>query len=377
MAKVYLDNNATTSIDPSIIELIVNSLKNHFGNPSSTHSFGRASRSVLNQARKSIADFFSFKPQEVIFTSGGTESINMILRGFCNHPPGHLITSNLEHSAVFATMPVLESMGWEVSYLPSGPWGAIFPEDIKRAIKTNTRLISLMAVNNETGVKTDVEAIAKICLEAGIPFVVDGVAWLGKESFTIHPGVAAICFSGHKIHAPKGIGLALVRNSLKLSPLITGGEQEFGKRGGTENLSGIVALAEAIRLLKQELPAAGKRMERLRNKFEASLIGALSDGSVNVTINGLGERISNTSNLCFEGIDGETLLLALDQEGVAASLGSACASGAIEPSRVLLNMGLSLEKARSSLRFSLSRFTTDDEIERAVEAIIRCVISIK
>lgn len=368
MSKIYLDNNATTQLDPRVIEALVSSFQ-YFGNPSSTHSAGQASRKILNQARQAIATFFSVKPQEVIFTSSGTESANMILKGYCSQLSGHAITSSIEHSAVFSTFKEIESKGWEVTFLSPGEWGAIRAEDLIKAIRPNTRLVSLMAVNNETGVKTDIDEIAKICLERGIPFVVDGVAWLGKERFTIHQGVSAIFFSGHKIHGPKGIGLALIRSTFKIHPFITGGEQEFGKRGGTENIASIHGLAEAITLLKDQYQEANQHMERLREKFENTLINRLP----NVSINGTGPRISNTSNLYFKGIDGEALLLALDQEGIAASLGSACASGSIEPSRVLLNMGYSMERSRSSLRFSLSRFTTETEIDEAIHIIVQIV----
>lgn len=368
MHKVYLDNNATTQLDPKVIEAIVNSFS-IFGNPSSTHAFGQESRKRINQARQTIASFFSVKSQEVIFTSSGTESANMILKGYCDQQRGHAITSNVEHSAVYSTFKEIESKGWEVSFLSPGEWGAIRPEELIKAIKPNTRLVSLMAVNNETGVKTDIDEIAKICIAKGIPFVVDGVAWLGKEPFQIPQGVSAIFFSGHKIHGPKGIGLAIVKNSLKIPPYIIGGEQEFGKRGGTENVLGMMGLAEAIKQLKEHGPAAFEQIEKLRKKFEESLKNLLP----NVFINGIGPRISNTSNLYFKGVDGESLLLALDQEGIAASLGSACASGSIEPSRVLLNMGYSMERARSSIRFSLSRFTTEEEIDRVIKVITHLV----
>ncbi len=368
--KVYLDNNATTFIDPRALAAVSTHLQTHLGNPSSLHAFGQEARAILTNSRHYIAASLGVKSQEIIFTSGGTESLNMIFRGiFQKDGSSHLITSSVEHAAVYSTAKALEALGTNVTFLNPGIWGAVEPQAVKAAIRPNTQLIALMAVNNETGVKTDIKAIGAIAKEAKIPFLVDGIALLGKEPFQIPDGVTAMVFSGHKLHAPKGIGLTWVRNTLSLLPLLTGGEQEFGKRGGTENLPGIVGLAKAIALLEEELPKATIKMANLRNKFEAELIDALPG----VTINGTGPRICNTSNLAFEGIEGETLLMRLDMEGIAASHGSACASGALEPSRILLNMGYKREHVASSLRFSLSRMTSEQEIETAVHIICTLV----
>jgi cysteine desulfurase len=368
--RIYFDNNAGTLIDPRLLPILIDSVQNTSGNPSSLHSYGREARAALNKARGIIAAFFNTKPSEIIFTSSGTEAINMVLKGICAEDSrGHLITSNVEHAAVYTTMRCLESKGWQVDYLKPGLWGSIKPEMVEAAIKSNTRLITLMAVNNETGVKTDIQAIADIAKQAKIPFLVDGVALLGKETFTIPNGVSAMCFSGYKLHAIKGIACAYVRSSLKLDPLITGGDQEFGRRAGTENLPGIITLSEALQIAAQELPQATNRMAMLRDKLEQSLISRLPG----VHVNGLGPRICNTSNLSFEGIEGETLLAKLDMEGIAVSHGSACSSGALEPSRVLLNMGLPRHLAASAIRFSLSRFTTESEIDAVIETVIRLV----
>jgi cysteine desulfurase len=369
-SKIYLDNNASTPLDPRVLAIIEEDLRNNYGNPSSSHSLGQESRKRLTQARHSIATYFKVKPSELVFTSGGTEAINMVIRGlFQSNPTGHIITSSVEHSCVYATVKAMEANGTQATFLSPGLWGAVTVDAVKAAIQSDTRLLAFMAVNNETGVKTDIEGIAALAEERGIPFLVDGVALLGKELFTIPTGVSAICFSGHKLHAPKGIGFAIIRKSLKLSPLLTGGNQENGHRGGTENITGIVALAKALELLKEELPQASQRMQKLRDYFEAELLSRLP----NVHINGEGPRVVNTSDLSFDGVEGETLLAALDMEGVAASHGSACASGALEPSRILLNMGIPREQARSSVRFSLSRFTTAQEIEDCLEIVIRVV----
>jgi cysteine desulfurase len=368
--QIYLDNNASTAIDPRVLEVVIKDLKETVGNPSSIHAYGQQARRKLNKSRQAIASALGVKPNEIIFTSGGTEGANFALRGLLSSlNPGHIISSSVEHACVYETLKLQQKRGFEVAFLSPGSHGAIIPEAIRKAIRPNTQLISLMAVNNETGVKTDIEAIAAIAQESKIPFVVDGVALLGKELFTIPAGVTAMFFSGHKIHAQKGIGFVVIRSKVKIDPLLLGGAQEFGRRAGSENLSGIAGLAEAIRLLDTELPEVTERMGELRDHFERSLLTGLSG----VNVNGEGLRICNTSNLCFTGVEGETLLAALDLAGIAVSHGSACASGALEPSRILLNMGLSQADAASSLRFSLSRFTTQEEIDRCIEVIIGLV----
>lgn len=372
--KVYLDNNASAPLDPRVLSIVIQDLKEIHGNPSSIHSFGQEARNKLIQARHTIASSLGVKPHEIIFTSGGTEGANLLLRGMRpNGTQGHIITTSIEHACVYSTVKSFEEQGAACSYLETGEWGAAKPEAVKEALRPNTCLIALMAVNNETGVKTDISSIASIAKEAKVPFLVDGIALLGKESFVIPDGVSAMFFSGHKLHAPKGVGFAFIRSTCKFVPSIFGGEQEFSRRPGTENLSGIVGLAEAVNLLKTELPAASETMMKLREHFENELMGRVPG----VRINGLGPRVPNTSNLAFDGVEGETLLAALDLEGIAVSHGSACASGALKPSRVLLNMGLSDERAASSLRISLSRFTTEEEINYCIEAIVRIVTRLR
>lgn len=364
--KIYLDNNATTSIDPRVLEAMLPELSAGPSNPSSVHAFGQAAKQRLQKARETIAAFFHVKPHEIIFTSGGTESMNILLRSL---PAGHAITSNVEHSCVQAT---LEERS-DVTILPAGLLGAVTPDQVKQAIRPDTRFIALIAVNNETGVKADLDAIGQIALDARIPFIVDGVCLLGKENFKLHPGISGIGFSGHKFHAPKGIGFIIVRDSLKLSPSMTGGGQERSLRPGTENLPGIVGLAKAIELLKTELPAATQRMAELRDLLEAGLLQKANPA----VVNGMGPRICNTCNLSFPGVHGEDLLVALDMAGIAASHGSACSSGALEPSRILTNMGLPPAIAKSAVRFSLSRNTTRSEIETVIETTARIVKSLR
>ena len=368
--KIYLDNNATTGVDPQVLEAMLSELSCIPSNPSSSHFFGQDAKRRLQSARETIARFFNVKSHEVVFTSGGTEAINLILRGFFStEVSGHAITSDVEHSCVNHTMEELRKRGLDVSFLPARLHGAVRPEQVAAAIRPDTRFITLMAVNNETGIKHDLNAIGQIALEANIPLIVDGVAWLGKEQFALHPGIASICFSGHKFHAPKGVGLAIVRAPLKLHPLITGGQQEFSLRPGTENLAGIIGLAKAIELLKLELPAATVRMETLRDRLEKGLIEQAGP----VVINGTGNRVCNTCNLSFPDVGGEDLLIALDMAGIAVSHGSACSAGALEPSRILLNMGVPHKIARSAVRFSLSRNTTLEEIDQTIAAVAAIV----
>ena len=365
MKKIYLDNNATTALDPRVIEAMQEVLTPIPFNSSSVHSFGQESKKLLTNSRDTIAHALHVKSQELVFTSGGTEALNLLIRGF--YTPGtHIISSNVEHPAVLET---LQSLGANVTYLPAGLWGAVQPHQLEEALTPETRLIVLSAANNITGVKTDIQKIGDIAHKRNIPFIVDGVQILGKEQFQIPLGVTGMAFSGHKLHGPTGIGLAFVRSPHKLPPQITGGSQEKGRRAGTENLLGIVGLAKAIELLAIELPAATNRMQKLRNKLTDSLMESLG----NIVVHGQGPRLCNTVHIGFPGIDGETLLLQLDLAGIAASHGSACTSGGLEPSPILLNMQIPASLARSSIRFSLSRMTTEQDIDTAIELITQLV----
>lgn len=371
MAKVYLDNNASTFIDPFVADVIAHTLRYHPGNPSSPHALGRNARSLLLLSRETIAAHLKVRPKEIIFTSGGTEGANMIIRGLMEASgQGHIISSNVEHSCVYSLVNLLQTQGCEASFLSTGAYGAVSPSDVAAAIRPNTKLIALMAVNNETGVKTDIKAIAQIAEQAKIPFFVDGVALFGKEPFEIPSGVSAMAFSGHKFHAPKGCGFVYIKAQLKLCPLLIGGEQEYHRRGGTENLAYIAGMAEAVKRMEKILAESSSKMLELRMHFEDSLKKQLGPM---VLINGEGERICNTVNIAFSGIDGESLLMALDFEGIAASHGSACASGAMEPSRILSNMGYPVERVRASIRFSLSSFTTKEDIDYTVETLVKLV----
>jgi cysteine desulfurase len=370
MERIYLDNNATTPIATEALAAVTKAFAEGPANPSSMHWFGRRAKHQLASSREAIAAFLGAQPQDLFFTSGGTESINFLLRGLSKRmPKGKIITSNVEHSAVEITLQILESEGWTIDRLPVGLHGNVQEEQVRNAIDEETRCLFLSAVNSETGVKAPIHEIAILAEQKGIPLLVDGVAWLGKESFSLHPGVSAIAFSSHKIHGPKGVGLVVLRSPLKnIPPLVTGGFQEFNKRAGTENLEGILGFTAAIDVLQKTMPEAEFHMKKMRDCLETALIEQC--GAI---VNGVGPRISNTSNLCFPGVDGETLLIQLDLAGIAASHGSACSSGSLEPSRVLTNMGLPKHHVQSSIRFSTSRLTRMEDIERAIPIISRII----
>lgn len=367
---IYLDNNATTFLDPQIREELLLLLQTDLGNPSSIHHFGQKAKHLLYTSLKTVASHFGVRENEVFFTSGATEALNMALLGFTKK--GHIITSTLEHAAVLEPILRLEKKGWPVTYLsPVEGRGAISLEQVEKAVSKETVLIVLMAANNETGVKTPLEPIASFAKEKGIFFLVDGVALLGKEPFDLPSGVSAICFSGHKMHGMLGAGVAILRKNYPFEPLIVGGPQQGGKRAGTENLIAIASFAKAIERLR-DVASFSKKMKSLSTRFEEGILEALPDAK----IHGLHEpRITNTSSICFPNTDGETLLILLDRHGIAASHGSACASGGLEPSKVLLKMGISPQEARATVRFSLSRFTTEKEIDEAVQIITKVVKS--
>ena len=370
--KIYLDNNATTQLDPEVASILIHDLKSPPSNPSSMHSFGRDAKLKLLKARTFIADFFNVKPHEVIFTSSGTESMNLLLRGLINPSLSpHILTSNVEHSCVQKTLLDLEAKGCKVTFLPAGLKGAVSPEELKNAIAPDVKFLVFSSANSETGVKHNLEAFSTLALEHNIPLLIDGVATLGKEPFPFYPGILGAGFSAHKFHGPKGVGFVLMRShsTFRLSPLITGGGQEFGLRSGTENLGGILGLEEALKQVQKN----SHQMQTLRDRFEQKILERLPF----VQVNGTAPRICNVSNLCFPGVDAETLLIQLDLHGVAASQGSACSSGALEPSRILLAMGLPQNLAKSSLRFSLSRFTTEEEIDATVELLASLVSKLK
>jgi len=364
---IYLDNNATTPLAKEVIETMMDVENQGPLNPSSSHSLGRKARAYLENSRQVVADFLNVDCKEIIFTSSGTEALNLLIRGLIDPQSNDtILSSTIEHSAVLNTLKDLEKKGCHLNLLAPGTFGAIKPEQVKEAINSDIKLVVLSWVNGETGAKTDIERIADICLDKNIPLVVDGVAIMGKELFTIPKGVKGMAFSAHKFHGPKGIGFAYVNKELAISPEITGGHQEYNLRAGTENVTNIVGMAKAIELLKALLPKASEHMTTLRDYFEKSLASKLS-----IKVNCETQRICNVSNLYLEGKEAERLLFHLDKHNIMVSHGSACASFALQPSKVLKAMGYPKERVLCSLRFSFNRNNTLDQVDKVIDALLK------
>jgi len=366
----YFDHNATTPIAPEVLETVVSCLGQVYGNASSIHHFGQAAKQRLEAARRQIASAIHASPTEVVFTSGGTESDNLALLGVVRgaaRQPAHVITSAIEHPAVLATCAQLEREGASVTRLPAGAGGTVNPDDVRRALRPETALVSVMHANNELGVIQPIAEIARIAREAGVMFHSDGVQALGKIPVDLEAlGADLYSMSGHKLYAPKGIGALYVRKGTRLEATSFGGHHERDRRPGTENVPGIAAFGAAADLAARSLPEESERLAALRDRLE----NAVLDGIAGSGINGARwNRTPNTSNMYFDGIDGEALAIALDLRSFAVSTGSACSSGAIAPSHVLTALGLSAERARSSLRFSLGRSNTAAQVDALVDAL--------
>lgn len=369
MINIYLDNNSTTQADPEVIEAMLAELKGPPSNPSSIHQYGQRAKYKLEEARRSIAHFFSASADEIIFTSGGTESINLAIRGM-ELPPhkNHIISSEIEHASVLSTLADMEKIGYEVSYLPASKTGQVNTKELKKTVKDNTAMIVLSAANTETGVKNNVNEIANIAEEHDLVFILDAIALIGKSPFKLHPAISAIAVSGHKIHGPKGIGLLYLSQKCRLRSEITGGSQEKNHRAGTENLTGIIGLAKAFEIMQIKLLENQSYINHLRDRFESLIQNRLPG----VQVNGTGPRVCNTSSLFFPNLGGETLMIQLDLQAIAASMGSACSSGSLEPSKVITAM-YNTERAKSSLRFSFSKYNTEKEVDTAADIICALV----
>ena len=371
---IYLDNNSTTPIHPKVKEIIKDTL-DYYSNPSSLYVSSRIVREKINNARNEIATFLNCKPSEIIFTSCGSESNNTILKGVVNsyfkdenRNKVHIITSIIEHPSVINTLKYLESENIEVTYLNVDKNGIIDIEELKKSIKKETILISIMFANNEIGTIEPIEDISKIAIENNILFHTDAVQAIGKVDIDLQKiGVDYLSLSGHKIYAPKGVGVIFKREgSRPIYSLINGGHQENGERAGTENVIGIVALGEAFRMLKLEMKDEIKRLKELRDLLESEIVKNIPD----IKINGHPTmRLPGTLNVSFKKIEGESILLRLDLNGIAVSTGSACSSGSLDPSPVIMALGVPPEIAHSSIRFSLGRENTKEEILKAVEVL--------
>lgn len=374
--RVYLDNSATTAVASEVISAMLPHFSEEMGNAQSVHSFGQRAKSALERARRQVAALINASPAEIVFVSGGTEADNFAIRGVAaahEQKGRHIITTKIEHPAVLATCEALESAGFQVTYLPVSSQGRVSVEDVREAIGDETILISIMHANNETGTIQPIKEIASLVAEARasghghLYFHTDAVQSMGKVPIDVKLlGVDLLSLSAHKIHGPKGTGALYVKKGTRLAKLLHGGHHERDRRGGTENVPGIVGLGRATELARVEFDERTSRMREMRDYLEQQIIARVQ----NVQVNGdVERRVPNISNLTFQGLDGESLLIALDLKGIAVSTGSACASGSLEPSHVLTALGLSREEVRGSLRLSLSAYTTREEIDYTVAAL--------
>jgi cysteine desulfurase len=375
MLRVYLDNNATTPVLPEVLEAMLPYFGERFGNASSIHHHGQDTRSAVERARHSVAALLGCAAAEIVFTSGGTEGDNLAIAGL-TVPGDHVITSHIEHHAVFLACQHLEDAGCEVTYLPVDGCGRVDPEDVRRALRPNTKLISIMMANNETGVLQPVEEIGKIAAAAGICFHTDAVQAAAKVPIDVKRiSCHALSISGHKMHAPQGVGALYVRKGTKLQPLFYGGRHERSRRAGTENVPGIVALGKAAELALQGFERGDtEKMSTLRDRLQQGILAQVEEAGVN---GGDAPRVPNTSNIYFDHIDGEAMVIALDLKGLCISTGSACSAGAIEPSHVLTAMHLKNDRARASLRFSLGKQNTAEEIDVALALVPEAVARLR
>jgi len=367
MRRVYLDNNATTPVLPEVFETMQAYFGERFGNASSIHHHGQETRAAVERARESVAALLGGGASEIVFTSGGTEGDNLAIFGL-TRPGQHVISSTVEHHAVLNSCRHLEASGCEVTYVPVNGQGQVDPDDVRRALRPNTGLITIMMANNETGVLQPVEEIGRIAAEADVYFHTDAVQVAGKVAINVKRiECDLLSISGHKMNAPQGVGALYVRKGTTLRPMLFGGSHERSRRAGTENVPGIVALGKAAELAREAFSRGDlEQMSRMRDRLEQTILSQVESTSVN----GQGApRVPNTSSIYFECIEGEALVIALDLKGVAVSTGAACSSGAIEPSHVLTAMGMSPERARGSLRFSLGKQNTPEDVDFALSLL--------
>lgn len=370
MRKIYLDHNATSPVSPEVRKAMLPFLEEKFGNPSSSHWAGREVREHVEKARNSVATLIGADPTEVFFTASGSEGDNMAIKGvLMQHfrEKGHIITSAVEHPAVLKTCTSLERFGFEVTIVPADGQGMVDPADIRKAIRLDTRLITMMYVNNETGNIFPVKEVAAIARELGIPFHTDAVQAIGKIPVDVNDlDIDILTGSGHKFNAPKGVGFQYLRTGTNILPLISGGHQEGGFRAGTENIPGIVALGKACEIAQKKISAHEGRIRNLRDRLERGIL----DTVPSTRLNGHPDlRVDNTANISFQYIEGEALLVLLDMDGIAVSTGSACSSGSQEPSHVLKAMGLDPLCSRGAIRFSLGLGNTDEDIDFCLESV--------
>jgi len=375
MKRVYLDNNATTPVLPEVLAAMQPFFGEHFGNASSIHRHGQETRAAVERAREAVASLLGCRPAEIVFTSGGTEADNLALFGVMN-PGDHLITSTIEHHAVLHSAKRLEKNGCSVTHIPVDGSCQVNPDDVRRALQPHTKLISIMMANNETGVLQPLEEIGRIAAEADVYFHTDAVQTAGKVAVDVERiGCDLLSISGHKMNAPQGVGVLYVRKGTALQPLLYGGSHERSRRAGTENVPGIVGLGKAAELAQADLQSGRiAQIAAMRDRLQQTLLSTIESAGINGTD---APRVPNTSNLYFDYIEGEALTIALDLKGMAVSTGAACASGAVEPSHVLTAMGLGGERAHSSIRFSLGKLNTDEDVDFAVAVVAEAVARLR
>jgi cysteine desulfurase len=373
--RTYLDHNATTPLLPGVIDRMTAVLREEFGNPSSVHHFGQQAKAAVDDARSQVADLIGADPSEVLFTSGGTEGDNIAIRGAAEALGAagrkHLVASAIEHEAVLNTLKALARRGWRTTLLPVDQTGIVSPEALREALADDTALVSVMHANNEIGTIQPVLELARLAHERGALFHTDAVQSAGKVPVDVKGlGVDMLALSAHKFYGPKGVGALWIRRGLRVLPLMTGGRQERSRRAGTENVPGIVGMGVAAAIAADKMEHEGRRLAKLRDRLEAGILRAVPGTAVNGSPD---YRVPNTTNISFDHVEAESLLIALDLEGVAVSTGSACSSGTLEPSHVLKAMGFNAHRTQNSIRFSLGAGNTETEIDRVIAVLPRIV----
>jgi cysteine desulfurase len=366
--RVYFDHNATTPVDPAVVEAMVRVLRSDnydFGNPSSIHQFGQRAKGILDEARTAVADLIRAEASEIVFTSGGTESDNFAIRGVADALESagrrHLVASAIEHEAVLTTFKALARRGWTTTLLPVDTSGIVSPAALEAALTDTTALVSVMHANNEMGTIQSVEELARVAHARGALFHTDAVQSVGKIPVDVKAlGVDLLSLSAHKFNGPKGVGALWIKRGTRVSAMLTGGKHERNRRAGTENVPGIAGLGVAARLASEKLTSEAGRVAALRDRLETEVLARIANTAVNGERS---QRVPNTTNISFEGVEAESLLIALDLEGIAVSTGSACSSGTLEPSHVLRAMGFPAHRTQNSIRLSLGAGNTDEQVD--------------
>lgn len=373
--RVYFDYNATTPPSPEVVDRVASATRDLFGNASSVHHFGQQAKAALDEARSAMASLIAADPSEIVFTAGGTESDNFAIRGVAEAAEAngrkHLVASAIEHEAVLNTFKALARRGWRTTLVPVDQSGVISVDRVREAMADDTALVSVMHANNEIGTIQPIAEIAAVARQRGALMHTDAVQSGGKIALDVKAlGVDLLSLSAHKFNGPKGAGILYVKRGTRMQPILTGGKHERNRRAGTENTPAIAGMGVAARQARQKIDAEGVRLAALRDRLERGILESVSGTAVN---GGDSPRVPNTTNISFDRIESESLLIALDLEGIAVSTGSACSSGTLEPSHVLKAMGLPVHRTQNSLRFSLGLFSTIEEVDRVVETLPRLV----